>query len=88
MNKVDEWKIEEGGDDRKSSESGLMAVNLFSFSLFVSILFCDSVSTIASQPFEVLRKQRYCVYGYSTTVLGYTSTVQYSFLVRQEGTTT
>jgi len=49
-------------------------------------LFCDSsVYKIGSQTeaFEVLRKQRYYGYGYSTTVLGYTSTVLYSFLVRQ-----
>jgi len=61
----------------------VMAVNLFLFLL----LFCDSsVYKIGSQTeaFEVLRKQRYYGYGYSTTVLGYTSTVLYSFLVGKD----
>lgn len=52
-----------------------MAVNeILSLFLSLSLRFCDSVSEIASQPFEVLRKQR-CYATVTLLLLNHTRTV-------------
>lgn len=67
--------VTSGVRDRRSKAS--MAVNeilsLFLF-LSLSLRFCDSVSEIASRPFEVLRKQR-CYATVTLLLLNHTRTV-------------
>lgn len=65
--------VTSGVRDRRSKAS--MAVNeILSLFLSLSLRFCDSVSEIASQPFEVLRKQR-CYATVTLLLLNHTRTV-------------